>query len=90
MEKDPDQYCTCKKETAFALGVTLKLWINVLKPNDVFQECFKGVGKLTDFKLMLRIDEQVKHVRQAIYIIPKGLRDIDGKQLDDLESQDII
>lgn len=51
---------------------------------------FKGVEKLTDFKLMLRIDEQVKPIRQAIYIIPKGLRDIDGKQLDDLESQDII
>lgn len=55
-----------------------------------FPELFKGVWKFKDFKLKSHIIEQVKPVAQAMYKIPYSLRDKVGKQLVELESQNII
>ncbi|XP_062578034.1 uncharacterized protein K02A2.6-like [Saccostrea cucullata] len=80
------------KDTAMNLGV-LKLGVNTVQPTDFiheYSECFRGIGKLKDFKLKLHIDKNVKPVAQSMYRIPYSLRDKVGEQLDELESQDII
>lgn len=79
------------KTAAIQLGV-LKLGIYSINEDirGKYSDCFKGVGKLKDFKLKLHINSKVEPVAQRMYRIPFTLREKVEKKLDELESQDII
>ena len=79
------------KATAIQLGV-LKLGIYSINEDirGKYSDCFKGVGKLENFKLKLHINSKVEPVAQRMYRIPFTLREKVDKKLDKLESQDII
>ncbi|XP_052105536.1 uncharacterized protein K02A2.6-like [Mytilus californianus] len=79
------------KATAIQLGV-LKLGIYSINEDirGKYSDCFKGVGKLENFKLKLHINSKVEPVAQRMYRIPFTLREKVDKKLDELESQDII
>ena len=55
------------RETAMALGV-LKLGINSIRESmiDEFPECFKGTGKIHDYKVKSRMKEDVKPILQDV------------------------
>lgn len=81
------------------LGKTTAIQLSVLKVGiysineDIqgkYSDCFKGVGKLKDFKLKLHINSNVEPVAQRMYRIPFKLTEKVEKKLDELESQDII
>lgn len=55
-----------------------------------YKDCFKGLGKLTDYNLKLHIDSEVTPVAQKMYTIPLSLREKVSDKLDELNSLDVI
>ena len=54
------------------------------------QDRFKGLGKLSDFKVHLHIDAKVKPVAQPHRRIPFNLRDRVKQKIEELEQKDVI
>ena len=90
------------RETAISLGV-LKLGahVNSLEVStdgakgeasifEKFPGCCEGIGKLTDFQLIVPIDPQVQPVAQPIRRVPYHLRDKLSTKLDEHVKLDII
>ena len=81
------------RETCEELGA-LKIVINSVDEQSSifseFKECFKGVGKLRDFKAKLHIDDTVKPVAQRQRPVPFGVRQKVEKKLEELVNADII
>lgn len=57
---------------------------------NIYPECFKGVGKLKDYQLKLHIKTDVAPVAQRMYRVPYALRNQVSLKLDELEKNDII
>ncbi len=55
-----------------------------------FENVFKGVGKLRDYKVKLHVNPDEKPIAQPLRRIPYGLRDKVDEQLNDLLEKDII
>ena len=79
------------RETATELGV-LKLGVNSIREYmiDEFPECFKGVGKLRDYKVKLHVKDDVKPIIQPLRRPPYSLRNKIEDKLVELEELDII
>ena len=60
------------------------------RPEERYPRLFKGVGKLTNFKLKMHVDQSIHPVVQPSRRIPYMLREKVEKKLDQLVSQDII
>ena len=90
------------RETAISVGV-LKLGAHVYSLEvstdgakgeasifEKFPGCCEGIGKLTDFQLIVPIDPQVQPVAQPIRRVPYHLRDKLSTKLDEHVKLDII
>lgn len=51
----------------------IKLVNQVDGVHDKYPECFKGIDKVTDYKLELHVDETVKPVAQGMYRVPYSM-----------------
>ena len=92
------------KKTAVQLGVlkigpqlTIPDGINLVEDcsfgdsiKEQYPQCFKGIGKLKDRQLKIRLDPNVKPVAQKARRIPYGLQSKVEAKLDELESLGII